>query len=119
MFIKAAVLPFPGERLIAEQVELAQPEKEIYWSGSFLVASVTRMRHNLSKGDHDVLYYPTYGFCSACINGRPYDCEHLGDFFDGLRLDGTSPMPRRGETVAVFFGHAVLQPIQCATREMR
>lgn len=132
MLIKAALLPFSEERLILEQVELAPPRKGeilvrivacgvchtdeaqrhgggVYpvvlgHEGSGIVEAVGGDVQNLSKGDHVVLSYPTCGFCSACMEGRSYDCEHLGDFFDGLRLDGTSPMTKNGEIVATFFG---------------
>lgn len=132
MFLKAAVLPSPQERFMVEQVELAHPLKGeilvrivscgichtdeaqhhgggVYpvvlgHEGSGIVEVVGKGVQNLSKGDHVVLSYPTCGFCKACIEGRPYDCEHLGDFFDGLRLDGTSPMTQKGKPVAVFFG---------------
>lgn len=132
MLMKAAVLPFPEERLVIEQVELAHPRKGeilvrmvscgichtdeaqrhgggVYpvvlgHEGSGIIEAVGKGVQNLSIGDHVVLSYPTCGFCKACIEGRPYDCEHLGDFFDGLRLDGTSPMTQKGKTVAIFFG---------------
>lgn len=46
MLIKAAILPFAEERLIIEQVELLLLGRERYWSGSFRVVSVIRMKHN-------------------------------------------------------------------------
>lgn len=132
MLIKAAVLPFPDERLIVEHVELAHPRKEeilvkivscgichtdeaqrhgggtypvvLGHEGSGIIEDVGEGVQNLSKGDHVVLSYPTCGFCQACKERRLYDCEHFGDLFDGLRLDGTSPMTQKGKPVAVFLG---------------
>jgi len=132
MLIKAAVQNFPGDRLVVEKVELSPPRKGevlvkivacgvchtdeaqrhgggVYpvvlgHEGSGIVEALGEDVHNLKKGDHVVISYPTCGFCSACVEGKPFDCEHLGDLFDGLRLDGTSPMTKKGETVATFFG---------------
>lgn len=132
MLIKAAILPFPEGGIVIEQVELAPPGKGevlvrivacgvchtdeaqrhgggVYpvvlgHEGSGIVEAVGTDVPDLRKGDHVVLSYPTCGFCTACQEGRPYDCDHLGDLFDGLRLDGTSPMTQAGGTVATFFG---------------
>ncbi|MGB4590188.1 MAG: NAD(P)-dependent alcohol dehydrogenase [Clostridiaceae bacterium] len=76
--------------------------------GSGVVEALGEDVHNLSKGDHVVLTYPSCGYCKACIAERPFDCEHLGDLFDGLRLDGTTPIRKNGEIVAIFFGQGSL-----------
>lgn len=59
----------------------------------------------LSKGDRVMLTpIPTCGACYYCSRNQPSLCATGQNFMTGLRLDGTSPLSRKGEQVYQGFG---------------
>jgi Zn-dependent alcohol dehydrogenase len=64
-------------------------------------SAVTR----LSKGDRVMLTpIPTCGACYYCSRNQPSLCVTGQNFMTGLRMDGTSPLSRKGEQVYQGFG---------------
>lgn len=80
---------------------------------SGIVEQVGKEVRNLKPGDQVVLSYSYCGQCGSCKAGRPFECDYIGEFFDGFREDGTSPLSFDGEPVAAlirqggFAGYAV------------
>jgi aryl-alcohol dehydrogenase len=132
MKIKAAVLSGPGKKLAITELDLAEPrDQEVLvkisacgvchtdlWVQDYsrhypivlghetsgIIEKTGKGVTGLQPGDPVVLSYTYCGECEACRSGRTYECEHLYDFFEGLRLDGTSPRSLRGKPVAALIG---------------
>ncbi len=72
----------------------------------------------LTPGDAVALSYSYCGECSACKDGRTYECRWFSTFWEGRREDGTTPLsvPGTGRPVypllfqGGFAGHAVCRP---------
>ena len=68
--------------------------------GAGVVERVGEVVTDLAPGDHVVLSFGFCGCCRNCVQGSPYHCEHMHTLnFGGSRLDGTSPISQKGETI--------------------
>ena len=72
--------------------------------GAGVVERVGVVVRDLEPGDHVVLSFGYCGHCSSCVQGSPYHCDHMYRLnFGGSRLDGTSPISQKGETIYGMF----------------
>ncbi len=76
--------------------------------GAGVVERVGGAVTELEPGDHVVLSFGYCGHCSNCAKGSPYHCDHMHTFnFGGSRLDGTSPISQKGQTIhGMFFAQS-------------
>ncbi|KLU54988.1 hypothetical protein EL84_23095 [Paenibacillus sp. VT-400] len=131
MKIQAVVQQKPGEQASIKNVELSVPradevlvkivasgichtdlyatENSSYYpivlghEGSGIIESVGNNVNHLQVGDHVVLSYTYFGTCTACLDGRTYECDHIYQNFEGLRKDQTSPINYNKQTVAALI----------------
>jgi aryl-alcohol dehydrogenase len=72
--------------------------------GAGVVEQVGEVVTDLEPGDHVVLSFGYCGHCSSCAQGSPYHCDRMYALnFGGSRLDGTSPISQKGETIYGMF----------------
>ncbi|MBW1767147.1 MAG: NAD(P)-dependent alcohol dehydrogenase [Deltaproteobacteria bacterium] len=72
--------------------------------GAGVVEQVGGVVTDLEPGDHVVLSFGYCGYCSSCVQGSPYHCDQMHRLnFGGSRLDGTSPISQKGETIYGMF----------------
>ncbi|MDR0732517.1 MAG: alcohol dehydrogenase catalytic domain-containing protein [Dysgonamonadaceae bacterium] len=50
-------------------------------------------------GDRVIAAYTYCGGCNACKGNRTYQCSHIYCFFDGKRLDGSTPFSLNGKQI--------------------
>jgi aryl-alcohol dehydrogenase len=76
--------------------------------GAGVVERVGNMVTEFQPGDTVVLSYGHCGRCPSCLSGVPYHCEMSHKInFSGSRLDGTSPLSRKGESIhGMFFAQS-------------
>jgi aryl-alcohol dehydrogenase len=51
---------------------------------------------DFKPGDRVIIAYTYCGKCDACRENRTYQCDHFHRFFDGERLDGSTPFSLNG-----------------------
>ena len=72
--------------------------------GAGIIEKVGEGVADFKEGDHVVLSYPYCGRCDSCLQGRPFQCEHLGQLYFGGRMeDGTSRFSQNGKPLSALF----------------
>ncbi len=72
--------------------------------GAGIIEKVGEGVSDFKEGDHVVLSYPYCGRCDSCLQGRPFQCEHLGQLYFGGRMeDGTSRFSQDGKPLSALF----------------
>jgi aryl-alcohol dehydrogenase len=95
--VQQQVTPFPLPALLGHE-------------GAGIVEQVGRSVRTLSEGDHVVVSFNFCGECTACMTGRPVQCETWvpRNLLGGFRPDGSSPvrLADGGDLHAHFFGQS-------------
>jgi aryl-alcohol dehydrogenase len=95
--VQHQVTPFPLPALLGHE-------------GAGIVEQVGRNVGSLSVGDHVVVSFNFCGECTACITGRPVQCDTWvpRNLLGGSRIDGSSPvrLADGGDLHAHFFGQS-------------
>lgn len=65
--------------------------------GSGIVEKVGAKVSKVKEKDKVILSYTYCGECEACMEGRTYECHHIYEYFEGLRIDGTSSVSKDGK----------------------
>lgn len=71
--------------------------------GSGIVERVGAKVSKVKEKDKVILSYTYCGECEACLEGRTYECNHLYEYFEGLRLDDTSSVSKNGRYVPTLI----------------
>jgi aryl-alcohol dehydrogenase len=95
--VQQQITPFPLPGLLGHE-------------GAGIVEQVGRNVRSLHEGDHVVVSFNFCGECTACITGRPVQCETWvpRNLLGGFRPDGSSPvhLADGGHLHAHFFGQS-------------
>ena len=85
--------------------------------GSGVIEKVGRGVTSVKPGDKVVLSFSYCGTCPSCLKGHQAYCPSLFPLnFMGRRLDGSTPITRKGEEVnACFFGQSSFATYSIAT----
>ena len=95
--VQQQVTPFPLPALLGHE-------------GAGIVEQVGRSVRSLHEGDHVVVSFNFCGECTACVTGRPVQCDTWvpRNLLGGSRPDGSSPvrLADGGHLHAHFFGQS-------------
>jgi Zn-dependent alcohol dehydrogenase len=82
-----AALENDSGMFIMEELDLEDPRDD----EALVKVAACGICRGFKPGDWVIVAYTHCGKCSACKDGRTYECDYMYHFFGGERPDGSSP----------------------------